>query len=220
MNKLLEGHVAIWRKERYYSVRNAYELIHTHCKDPEAIIINLDADDWFAHTTAVAKLVQHYRREKCLFSYGDCYVWNESHQQQINWKDEVFKHHDFSQLPIASKSMEASNVRYSRKIERTNTFRDTPFLVLHPRSWKVHAFKQIPKEAFLRKDGSWLQFCEDQAIFFPLFEMFPNRYAVCTTPLAVYNKANLAADIKLYRLETLRDEIEIRRKPKYAPLDL
>lgn len=207
--------MVIWRKNRYYSVRNAYELIHEYCKDPEGIVVNLDADDWFAHSRAVKELVQHYRREKCLFSYGECYIWNEQNQSDIDWRSENFKKLDFSQYPRSSDALELCNVPYSHNIVKTNAFRDTPFLPLHPRSWKVKAFQKIPVDAFKRKDGSWLQFCEDQAILLPLLEMFPQHYSVCTLPLSVYNKANTAADIKLYRLETLRDEIEIRRKPKY-----
>lgn len=220
ISKLLDGHVVIWRKDRYYSVRNAYELIHTYCDDSEGIVLNLDADDWLADRNAVKTLVNHYRQHKCLFSYGDCFLWDDHNQNLIQWRTEVFKKLDFSHLPIASKSMEKCNIPYPRTVARELSFRDSPFYVLHPRSWKVKAFKKIPKEAFMRSDGNWLQFCEDQAIFFPLFEMFPCDYAVCTSPLSVYNQANLAADIKLYRLETLRDEIEIRRKPKYEPIHL
>lgn len=220
INKLLKGQVVVWRKERYYSVRNAYEMIHRYCDDPEGIVLNVDADDWLAAPSSITKLVQLYRKASCLFSYGDCYLWSGEDSQRIDWQSEERKNLRHSLLPVASKAMEASNVAYSKRIERSKTFRSEAFQVLHPRSWKVKAFKAIPKEAFLREDGSWLQFCEDQAIFFPLFELFPNQYAVSSLPLAVYNQANVAADIKLYRLETLRDEIEIRRKPSYEPVTL
>lgn len=196
--------MAIWRKERYYSVRNAYEVIHKYCDDPNGIVLNVDADDWLAGPKAVATLVKHYREQRCLFSYGDCFIWSG----------------DDNHMTLASETMPFCNVPYSNPVRKQNAFRNVPFVVLHPRSWKVKAFKKIPKDAFLRRDGSWLQFCEDQAIFFPLLEMFPKLYSVCDTPLSVYNQENAAADIKMYRLETLRDEIEIRRKQKYAPLDL
>lgn len=220
INKLLEGHTVVWRKERYYSVRNAYEMIHQYCTDPEGIVLNVDADDWLAHSQAVTQLVQHYKKTNCLFSYGDCYVWSGEDHRDVDWQQETFKKLNFSSLPLASQSMEACNIPYSKKVAKQKNFRDVPFVVLHPRSWKVKAFTAIPKEAFLREDGSWLQFCEDQAMFFPLFELFPQGCSVCERPLSVYNQANIAADIKLYRLETLRDEIEIRRKKKYEPITL
>ncbi|MBW7944011.1 glycosyltransferase family 2 protein [Patescibacteria group bacterium] len=220
INKQLERHIVVWRKERYYSVRNAYEMIHTYCDDPEGIVINLDADDWFSTPRSVERLVRFYKKEKCLFSYGDCYVWSGQDSGHTEWSDENFAKLNFSSLPLASKYMEACNISYTKKVNTRRNFRDIPFVVLHPRSWKVKAFRLIPKTAFQRPDGTWLHFCEDQAIFFSLFEMFPERYAVCPLPLSVYNQANPAADIKRYRLETLRDEIEIRRKPKYATISL
>lgn len=194
-------------------------MIHTYCDDPEGIVVNVDADDWLAAPNAIAQLVKHYRTSACHYSYGDCFLWS-GEDQPIDWQNEDLKHRRFSALPRASISMEASNTAYAKRIVKKRSFRLEPFVVLHPRSWKVKAFAAIPKEAFLREDGSWLQFCEDQAIFFPLLELFPNHCAICSLPLSVYNQANTAADIKLYRLETLRDEVEIRRKPPYDPITL
>src|SRR6185369_3329773 len=76
LRSLLKHQVVVWRKERYYSVRNAYELIHTYCEDPEAIVINLDADDWFSGPDSVSKIVEFYQRKKCVLSYGDCFIWS------------------------------------------------------------------------------------------------------------------------------------------------
>lgn len=180
-------------------------MIHTYCEDPEGIVINLDADDWFAEDTAVEKIVQFYRKQKCLISYGNCFVW---------------KGKDLEHLPVASHTMLACNVPYAQETVRQRDYRKRPFLVYHPRAWKVKAYKAIDKEAFLRSDGSWLDFCEDQAIFMPLLEMFGHRCYCCKEPLSVYNQTNASADVKVNRLPLLRDEIEIRRKPSYEPRDI
>ncbi|MBW7955196.1 glycosyltransferase family 2 protein [Patescibacteria group bacterium] len=205
INHLLRDHVVVWRKERYFSVRNAYEMITTFCDDPDGVVVNVDADDWLAHRTALKTIIQFYKTEHCLFSYGNCYVWQGQ---------------DLDRLPIASEVMPACNIPYSKDVIKNRTFRSVPFLIYHPRTWKVAAFKSIPLDAFKRSDGHWLQFCEDQAIFFPLLEMYPKQWYFCPTPLSVYNQANISADIKLHRLETLRDEIEIRRKTPYAPVSI
>lgn len=205
INSLLKGHVAVWRSERYFSVRNAYEMIHQYCHDPAGIVINVDADDWLAVDTAIAQIVNFYQQKKCLLSYGNCYVW---------------KGEDLPRLPVATDLMPFCNVPYPAEVVRDRSYRDVPFVVDHPRTWNVAAFKKIPIDAFQRADGSWLELCEDQAIFLPLLEMFGDRCYCSSLPLAVYNQANQSADIKVNRLETLRDEIEIRRKPKYAPASL
>jgi glycosyltransferase involved in cell wall biosynthesis len=198
-------HVCVWRTERYYSVRNAYEMIHQYCQDPQGIVINLDADDWFSTPESVSIIAKNYQEKKCLFAYGDCYLWSGR---------------DENELPIASKVMAPCNIPYLPEVIKNNTYRDVQFMPLHPRTWKVHAFKKIDVSSFQRSDGSWLQFCEDQAIYYPIFEMFGQHGAVFSEPLIVYNQANQLADIKVNRIATLKDELEIRRKPRYESINL
>ncbi len=201
----LQRHICVWRKERYYSVRNAYEMIHCYCDDSQGIVINLDADDWFSTPDSVSTIVKHYQQRKCVYAYGDCYLWNGQ---------------DEHNLLIASQVMVPCNIPYSAEVVTHKNYRDVQFLPLHPRTWKVYAFKKIDLSAFQRSDGNWLQFCEDQAIYYPIFEMFSSVGAVFAEPLIVYNQANQLADIKVHRVATLRDELEIRRKPRYETINL
>lgn len=202
---MLRHHVVIWRPVRYYSVRNAYEVLHQYAVDQHAVVVNLDADDWFARPTALAEIAEMYHRQHCLLSYGNCLVWQGR---------------DLPRLPLATEVMPACNTPYPPEIIRDRSYRRYPFLVYHPRTWSVAAFQRLPRTAFQRADGSWLQYCEDQAIFFPLLEMFGHRCICSSQPWSVYNQANPLADVQTARLALLRDEIEIRRQAPYAAQDL
>ena len=64
----------------------------------------------------------------------------------------------------------------------------------------------------MRPDGSWLQFAEDQAMFYPMLEIAKGKYAVMSKPLYVYNIATKNSDNKQNLIRLLKDELIIRRK--------
>jgi glycosyltransferase involved in cell wall biosynthesis len=194
--------VVIWRKERAFSLKNAYELIHEYCEQEDAVVFNLDADDWLYSNESIKTLMNLYMLHDWYFSYGDCFIWSGSDEQQI----------------LASKLGE-HNKKYPKDVSTARSFRDYPFLPLHPRTWKVHAFKSISKESFLNKRGDWLQYCEDQAIFFPLLEMYFTKCGVVSQPLSVYNVENPNSDSKIELISSLNDELEIRGKQRYEAQD-
>ena len=194
--------VVIWRNERFFSLRNAYELIHEYCDQREDIVFNLDADDWLSSRESISILMNLYAENNWYFTYGDCFIWSGSDKQQVQ-----------------ASMVGEYNKKYPKEVVEEKLFRDFTFLPLHPRTWKVHAFKSIPKEAFLSKSGQWLQYCEDQAIFFPLLEMYYSKCGVISQPLTVYNIENPNADSKIELISTLRDELEIRSKPRYEAQD-
>jgi glycosyltransferase involved in cell wall biosynthesis len=190
----------LWRKQRFFSLRNAYDAIHSFCEDEGGIVFNLDADDWLAEQDSIAKLVKEYQQHNWMMTYGSCYIWNGGERLFL--------------LPNDSEQ----NKKYSERIIRKNAFRDYDFLPLHPRTWRVAAFKSIPQDAFLNSRGEWLRYCEDQAIFFPLLEKYPRMCGVLKEPLSVYNQANPMSDASSQLIESIKDELEIRRKPRYEQL--
>ena len=97
---------------------------------------------------------------------------------------------------------------------RDFSYRLEPFYPLHPRTWKVWLFKKIKKEDFHRPNGTWLQYAEDQAIFFPMLEIANGNFEVIKAPLYVYNMTTQHSDIKENLLGLLKDELIIRKKTK------
>jgi glycosyltransferase involved in cell wall biosynthesis len=202
LSLLSPSDVIIWRKERFYSVRNGYEVIHQYCDQPEGVVFSLDADDWLASEQSIGVLMQSYAKNNWYFTYGNCFIWSGDDSTQV----------------LAS-SIEELNRAYPKKVVENKSFRDHPFLPLQPGTWKVHAFKSIPREAFLRKNGKWLWYCQDQVIFFPLLEMYFPRCGVISEPLSVYNKENPNSDSKEQLIASLKDELEVRSKQLYAARD-
>src|SRR5436190_484855 len=81
-------------------------------------------------------------------------------------------------------------------LNHQRSFRKEPFYPLHLRSWKVWLFTKVKKDDFLRPDKSWLQFCEDMVIYFPMLEMAWDKCEVIFEPLYIYNLATQKGDIE------------------------
>lgn len=197
--KKLRGHVVIFNKKRCYSLLNAYHLISKYATNSNAIIINLDGDDWLPHSICLSQLATIYSSNPTLqMTYGDCLIWD----------GHIKKRSCIAQL-------ETLNKPYPKQTIEKNTFRSEQFLPLHPRTWKVSLFKSIPKKEFLDSNGKWLRFAEDMALFFPMLEKIkPSEYKVLKNPLYVYNQNNPHADVVENTIPLLKDELEIRTKKK------
>jgi hypothetical protein len=111
-----------------------------------------------------------------------------------------------------------ANLPYSKSIKKNNSYRREPFYPLHPRTWKLWLFQKIHKKDFLRPDGSWLEFAEDQAIFYPMLEMAGENFVTIKKPIYVHNFEHKNSDIKRNLLGLVKDELVIRKKPRYEPI--
>lgn len=198
----LKNHVVIFNRKRRYSLFNLYYMLRKYAKNDNAVVVNLDGDDWLLDNIALDYIAKIYSKNpKCLLSYGECVLWDGK------------KYSKPSRFV-----MENTNVPYPKSVVKNNSYRLYPFLPLHPRTWKVWLFKKIKKEDFLRPDGSWLQFAEDQALFYPMLEMANGSYSVIKKPLYVYNIATMHSDVKSNTLALLKDELIIRKKKPYEPI--
>lgn len=198
----LKKHIVEFNKKRRFSVFNAYKMIHKYADNNDAIIINLDGDDWFVNDGVLADLSEVYgQNPSCLLTYGECLLWGG---EQYSRPSRLIK--DFTNIP------------YPQKVIREKTYRLEPFYPLHPRTWKVWLYKKIKKEDFLRPDGAWLKFAEDLAMFYPMLEMAAGRFKVIKKPLYAYNVAAQHADIKENLIKLLKDELIIRKKKPYEPV--
>lgn len=198
----LRGHVVVFNRQRKYSVRNAYELIHTYARAPNAVVVNLDGDDWLYTSHALSHLVRVYRNARVWMTYGNCVLWDGRGVSEL----------------LANRIMSECNIPYSPRVIRTGSYRRHQFRPLHLRSWKVWLYKKIRESDFHRADGAWLQYAEDMAMFFPMMEMAGHHMTVVATPLYCYNMFTPLADVKLTPLALWKDELEIRKKPHYETI--
>ena len=199
----LKGHVVIFNRIRKYAVRNAFEILRKYADNPDGVVVNLDGDDWFFNNSVLNTLNQIYIHTNVCLTFGNCVVWNGEKYQHLGM------------VPKLS----SLNRSYSAAVIKNNSYRFEPFLPLHPRTWKVWLFQRIKKIDFLRPDGSWLQFAEDQAIFYPMLEMAAGRFKAISKPLSVYNMTTANSDVKINTFNLIRDELIVRKKTPYAKLN-
>ncbi len=192
----LRNHIVQFNMKRMFSVKNAYDAIYKYIPD-HAIIINLDADDWLIREDVVDIILKEYEQKNCLLTYGNCLYHNP---QKIHDGRPMSSIHPYA------------NRRYPPAIERDSTYRLVPFRSFHLRTWRASLFFQIPKSEFLFPDGSWLRFCEDQVLFYPMLERASGAYSVIDLPLCAYNAANLLSDERHYLRDKLIDELVCRRR--------
>jgi len=201
--KKLKNHTVKFNKERRHSVYNAYKMLHECTENDDAVVLNLDGDDWLFNDNVLAHLSKIYRQNpNCLLTYGECLLWGG---EEYSRSSHLIK--------------EYTNIPYPKRIIRKSAYRLEPFYPLHPRTWKVWVFKKIEKADFLRPDGSWLEFAEDQAMFLPMLEMANGRFQVIKKPLYAYNVASKHSDTKRNLIKLLKDELIIRKKKPYAPIN-
>lgn len=197
----LRNHTAVFNKQRKYSVYNSYFMINRYAKIDHSVVLNLDGDDWLINKGVLSYLSNIYTMEKCLFTYGDCVLWD-----------------GFTLSRPSRFERQYINTPYPKKVVSDKKYRKYPFLPLHPRSWKVWLYKKIKKSDFLRPDGTWLRFAEDQAIFYPMLEMAFDKLKVIKKPLYVYNTASQNSDNKKNLFFLLRDELIVRKKRLYPSI--
>lgn len=199
----LKGHVVIFNSKRLYSLHNAYKILHRFAKKNQAVVFNLDGDDWLLNKRSLSEVAGFYRKNPtCLLTYGECVLWDG---KKISGKP--------SRLLLPN-----VNIPYKNGVIADNSYRLEPFYPLHPRTWKVWLFKKIRKKDFIRPNGTWLQFAEDQAIFFPMLEMAGGNYLTIKKPIYVHNFEHQYSDLKANLIGLLRDELVSRKRPKYEPL--
>lgn len=197
----LKGQIVHFNKSRLYAVRNIYEVLHTYAENKNAIVVNLDGDDWLLHENVLTAIAKTYVSEKCLLTYGDCLTWDGKNISQP--------------LHILKKNI---NVPYSSEIIKRNSYRKELFFPSHIRTWKINLFQRIKREDFLDASGIWLKYCVDMAMYFPMLEMAGGEYTVIREPLYVYNVGTGKNIIQVDPLNTVKEELILRRKTPYRTL--
>lgn len=194
----LNRHIVVFNTFRKFSVRNAYEMIHAYAPNPEAVVVNLDGDDWLYGKNVLGEIAKTYNKTQCLLTYGNSLVWDGNGKMfsitQVN--------------PYV-------NTLYPKSTVQKGSYRKEPFRCSHIRTWKVWLYNKITKNSLQRIDGTWLQYCEDQAMYYPMLEMAAGRAELLKQFLYVYNKANPHNDVKMAPFNEKKDELVIRKKQVY-----
>jgi len=136
----------ITNKERNFRLKNINDIIEK-IKNPEAIVMLLDGDDWFSVKNTIEIVKSHYDNNPDLeYVYTN---WMYSHNGQLGIS-----------RPIPNKEF--------------NGYKD-PWITSAMATFKVKTFKKIPKSNFLDWDGDWIKMGTDQAYILPILHILKSR---------------------------------------------
>ena len=185
-------------KEKKYVLQNFISGIEYSEPDKEDVIITLDGDDWFARKEVLSILEKTYKEKDCWLTYGS-----------------------YVEYPSLVKGKFSRPVPES--IIKENTFRESPWMTSHLRSWKYGLWKKVDQDrSFFEPDpvdeNNHFANCWDLAYMFPLIEMAANRMEYIDDVLYVYNRKNPLNVDKINHMSQLQMEQKIRGMKKYDPL--
>lgn len=197
----LKGHIVHFNRKRAYAAKNIYVMLHKRNLKKDAVILNLDGDDWLADPHVLEYLDQIYNTYSCWYTYGNCKIWKSDQSTKL-----------------ASSSEVRLNRKYSQKTIKSRSFRKDIFYPLHPRTWRLFLFLQLKKNCFLDENNNWLKFASDMMIYFPFLELYPNKLFVIRKVLYIYNCANKLSDNKENAFQLVRTELSIRQKTNFTQI--
>ncbi len=173
------------------ALKNIYTAVHS-CKNEE-IIVTVDGDDFFAHSGVLSRLNKAYSNPSIWMTYG-------------NYLD----YPTYKQDPLICKP-------FPSKVIRNNTFRASPWVSSHLRTFYAGLFKKIPVSDFLF-EGVFLPMGWDLAFMLPMLEMSGVHCLFIDEVLYLYNRSNPINDHKKnLKLQASCAE-HVRRLPAYSPL--
>ena len=142
--------ILVRNTKRFYKLASQYFVTHCFCKDSD-IIVELDADDWFANKNVLSYLHSVYADKNIWLTYGQ------------------FKLHG---------RVGKRNKEVPQHIAENNQFRAFGYHYTALRAYYAGLFKRIKKEDLMSQDdeitefnGQFVPVTEDQTIMFPMIEM-------------------------------------------------
>ncbi len=192
-NKVRQGACANW-----YTVVNSLP--------PEAIVVNLDGDDWLAKPTVLSLINKLYNKHQIFMTYGSC--------QRSPYEKTLLSSYQIPQKAI-----------------KKNNFRGWWWATNHLRTFKAGLFQRIKKEDFLYEEKFLPTSC-DVAFMWPMLEMsgIPSktdlqvmvgtRSLYIPDILYIHNHENPINDRKVARKEQIFFARYLAKKKKYEPLPL
>lgn len=170
-------------------LENHYRACH-FCKDDYVIVI-LDGDDFFAHDQVLAYLNRVYQDSHVWMTYGQ---FKEVPSETLGFCCPMPKH-----------------------IVEQNAFRDFSHIPSHLRSFYAGLFNQIKKED-LMMNGEFFKMAGDMAAMIPMIEMArEGHFRFISDVLYLYNAINPLSEHRISKEQQRAVDLEIRRRPRYAP---
>jgi len=198
--KLQKKITLILNDKRKYKMANQYDAIHTFCKDSD-IVVEIDADDWFAHKKVLKYLNEIYSDPKIWLTYG----------KYIHYPSGSSKNKNSGPVP--------------KKVIHKNNFRKSQWLYTGLRTYYAGLFKLIKKNDLMYKgdkpefQGKFLPVISDAAIIFPMLEMCGDgHFTYIQHPLYVLNRSRDTDYDKEVRKMWKKAAQTLRNMPKYSKL--
>lgn len=159
--------------------QGAAKYIAGHMCDDNEIICILDGDDWFAHSNVLNILNYEYSKNNIWCTYG-------RFQRVSNNED------DLSVIKNGKKVLyiNSSNRNHTSETIQNNTFRKSPWLSTHLKTFYASIFKQIPINYFLDHENNFAKVCTDCAEMFSILELSGFRQKCINNILYSYNVEN------------------------------
>lgn len=183
------------------ALENIYRTVHTRISD-DAVVVSVDGDDMLSHKGVLERLEKAYANPHIWMTFGRFVVipGGEFWTQCWSYPDEVI---------------------------RARSFRSSPVVPSHLKTFKAGLFKRIKKADLLGPDGSFFKKAGDMAFMFPLLEMCApsgpegvnHSLFIDDTVLYIYNAGTGCNDHCTGREEQIELDLLIRSKQSYEPLD-
>ncbi|MBA3752405.1 glycosyltransferase family 2 protein [Candidatus Dependentiae bacterium] len=183
------------------ALENIYNVVHSRIADDE-IVVSIDGDDMLAHKGVLQRLEKAYANPEIWMTFGRFVV-----------------------IPSGEFWMQCSS--YPPEVIYSRTFRQSPNVPSHLKTFKAGLFKKIKKEDLCGPDGSFFTKAGDMAFMFPMLEMCaPSSDVACNhsafiedTVLYMYNADTGLNDHYIGREEQIKLDLFIRSKKTYKPLN-
>ena len=162
----LNNWVYIFRDINIGPLGGRIEAIEKLNPDDECVIVSIDGDDELNDSNVLNVLNKYYKNENILMTFGN----------YINQYNNTF-------------SKPKINCRNNNfiKIILNNSFRNTPWLYSHLKTFKYKLYKRISHHD-LKKDGKYLKSATDMALMYPMLEMSYGKFKCIDKVLYKYNK--------------------------------
>ncbi len=186
----------IINKARQRKMYNIYNVFH-NCPD-NAIIVQVDGDDWLAHDQVFSHINRIYQENNIWLTYGQFQIYPSN---ELGYCKQV-----------------------PDDIVENRAYREYKWVYTHLRTFYAWLFKLIKLQDFIAEDvpgynGKFFPVCNDNASYFPMLEMCGNKFAFIPDILYIHNRHNpnygRLIELDLY----MHARTDIRSRSKYPLIE-
>jgi len=174
-------------EQRKFALHNLIMAIYA-CGDRE-IVVEVDGDDFLAHSNVLKKLNDVYNIRNVWLTYGQ--FKNLSNGRRCSW-----------------------NMKIPDSVVVARSIRKYPHLPTHLRTFYAGLFKKIKLEDLVF-EGGFYKMTWDVAFMLPMIEIAADKFHYISEPLLIYNDLNDINDHKVDGKLQMNLSKLIRRQPRY-----